>query len=203
MIRMVVKNFRIRFGIQGVVPYWWRTTDTVTKIPSMSNAVASGEKPQYALSIIIGLSVLREGSEIVVFVYGLIAAGQATWITGLLGSCIGLSLGCLFGLFMYYGLLRISVKYLFQIPSILLTLIAGGMAANAAGKLVHAGLLPSLINSLWNTSSILPQHSIFGRFLFILVGYQENPNGMQGLFYLLTLATIFLIAQRNAKSNFA
>jgi len=173
----------------------------VNEMKQMSYAVATGEKPQYALSIIIGLAVLREGSEIVIFVYGLIAAGQATWITGLLGSLIGLSLGSLFGLFMYYGLLRLSIKYLFQIPSILLTLIAGGMAANAAGKLVNAGLLPALMNSIWNTSSVLPQHSILGRFLFILIGYQENPNGMQVLFYLLTLATIFIIVQRNAKFN--
>lgn len=170
----------------------------VSDMKQVSNAVAMGEKPLHVLSIIIGLAVLREGSEIVVFVYGLIAAGQTTWVTGLLGSFIGLGLGCLFGLCMYYGLLRISVKYLFQIPSILLTLIAGGMAANAAGKLVHAGLLPSLINSLWNTSSLLPQHSIFGRFLFILIGYQDNPNGMQGVFYLLTLTIIFIIAKRNA-----
>jgi high-affinity iron transporter len=99
---------------------------------------------------------------------------------------------------MYYGLLRISIKYLFQIPSILLTLIACGMAANAAGKLVHAGLLPSLFNSLWNTSSILPQHSIFGRFLYILIGYQENPNAMQALFYLLTFSIIFIVAKRKA-----
>lgn len=173
----------------------------VTDMKQISTAVAKGEKPLHVLSIIIGLAVLREGSEIVIFVYGLIAAGQATWLTGLFGSLIGLGLGCLFGLFMYYGLLRISVKYLFKIPSILLTLIAGGMAANAAGKLVHAGFLPSLTSSLWNTSSLLPQHSILGRFLFILIGYQENPDGMQGLFYLLTLAIIFITAQYNARPN--
>jgi high-affinity iron transporter len=170
----------------------------VTNMKQVSNALSKGEKPLYVLSLIIGLAVLREGSEIVVFVYGLIAAGQTTWTSGLLGSLIGLGLGCLFGACMYYGLLRIPVKYLFQVPSILLTFIAGGMAANAAGKLVHAGLLPSLIHSLWNTSALLPQHSILGRFLFILIGYQENPNGMQGIFYLLTLGIIFIMAKRNA-----
>ena len=171
----------------------------VSDMKHVSNAVKTGEKPLHVLAVIIGLAVLREGSEVIVFVYGLIAAGQTTWVSGLLGSVIGLGLGCIFGLLMYYGLLRISVKYLFQIPSILLTLIAGGMAANAAGKLVHAGILPSLMNSLWNTSSVLPQHSILGRFLFILIGYQENPNGMQAIFYLLTLAIIFIITKRKAR----
>ena len=175
----------------------------VSDMKQMSHAVATGAKPLHALAIIIGLAVLREGSEVVVFVYGLIAAAQTTWQMAILGSVVGLCLGCLFGFCMYYGLLRISVKYMFQIPSILLTLIAGGMAANAAGKLVHAGLLPALMNSLWNTSALLPQHSIMGRFLFILIGYQENPNGMQGLFYFLTLVTIFVIAKRKANPNMA
>jgi high-affinity iron transporter len=172
----------------------------VSDMKKMSRAVATGEKPLYLLAIIIGLAVLREGSEVVVFVYGLVAAAETSLPMALLGSLIGLGLGCLSGFCMYYGLLRVSVKYMFQIPSILLTLIAGGMAANAAGKLVHAGLLPSLIQSLWNTSALLPQHSIMGRFLFILIGYQENPNGMQGLFYFLTLATIFMIAKRKANA---
>ncbi|EKD73994.1 MAG: hypothetical protein ACD_45C00118G0015 [uncultured bacterium] len=167
----------------------------VNNMKQMSHAIAAGKKPLYVLAIIIGLAVLREGSEIVVFLYGLMATGQTTGLSILLGSLLGLSLGCLFGLCMYYGLLRISIKYLFQIPSMLLTLIAGGMAANAAGKLVHAHLLPPLINSLWNTSSLLPQHSILGRFLFILIGYQENPNGMQALFYLLTLTVIVIAAK--------
>ncbi len=168
----------------------------VSDMKQMSRSVATGEKPLHILAIIIGLAVLREGSEIVVFIYGLIAADEITWTTGLLGSLIGLGLGTAFGLCMYYGLLRLSVKYLFQIPSILLTLIAGGMAANAAGKLVHAGLIPALVQSMWNTASILPQHSILGRFLAILIGYQENPDGMQVAFYLVTVGIIVMFAKK-------
>ncbi|MDX1902174.1 MAG: FTR1 family protein [Gammaproteobacteria bacterium] len=167
----------------------------VSNMKKMSHSVAIGEKPLHILSLIIGLAVLREGSEIVVFLYGLIAAGQATWYTGLLGGILGLSLGIAFGLCMYYGLLRISMKYLFQIPSILLTLIAGGMAANAAGKLVNAGFLPAIIPSMWDTSAILSQHSLMGKFLFILIGYQDHPNGMQVIFYLITLGIIFTTAK--------
>lgn len=169
--------------------------EIVSNMKKMSHSVAIGEKPLHILALIIGLAVLREGSEIVVFVYGLIAAGQATWYTGLLGGLIGLAFGTLFGLCMYYGLLKISMKYIFQIPSLLLTLIAGGMAANAAGKLVNAGLLPALIPSVWDTSAVLSQHSIFGKFLFILIGYQDHPNGMQLLFYIATLLIIFLTAK--------
>ena len=70
------------------------------------------------------------------------------------------------------------------------------MAANAAGKLVKAGLLPMLVPHLWDTSSILSQHSLPGRFLYILLGYQEHPNGMQGIFYVVTILTIFYFVRR-------
>ncbi|EKD69968.1 MAG: hypothetical protein ACD_46C00686G0001 [uncultured bacterium] len=123
------------------------------------------------------------------------AAGQVTWISLLLGSLVGVGMGVIFGLFMYYGLLRVSIKYTFQFTSILLTFIAAGMAANAAGKLVKAGLLPIIINTLWDTSSLLSQKSIIGRFLYILVGYQDHPNGMQALFYIGTIAVIYFVSR--------
>ena len=176
-----------------------QSKDIVRQLNQVSKAVESGTKPLYLLSVVIGLAVLREGSEIVIFLYGLIAAGQTTWLTIFTGGLIGLALGIICGFLMYIGLLRLSIKYLFQITSVLLTLIAAGMAANAGGKLVHAGLLPSLIQSVWNTSGWLPQHSLLGRFLSILIGYQENPNGMQLCFYLITLSIIVFAVKLNGR----
>lgn len=172
----------------------------VNEIKQVSSDIAQGIKPLHMLSIAIGLAVLREGSEIVVFVYGLVAANQTTVIGAFLGGLIGLAMGSVFGLFMYYGLLRISIKYLFQVTSVLLTLIAAGMAANAAGKLVSVGLLPALVKSMWDTSAILPQHDLLGRFLFILIGYQDHPNGMQVLFYAATVAIIYFATTRKTKA---
>lgn len=171
----------------------------VSELKQVSNDISQGVKPLHMLSIAIGLAVLREGSEIVVFVYGLVAANQTTVVGAFLGGLIGLGMGIVFGLFMYHGLLRISIKYLFQVTSVLLTLIAAGMAANAAGKLVSAGLLPSLVKSVWDTSAILSQHDLLGRFLFILIGYQDHPNGMQVLFYVATVAIIYFATTRKAK----
>lgn len=171
----------------------------VSDMKRVSQDISQGLKPLHMLSIAIGLAVLREGSEIVIFVYGLVAANQTTVIGAFLGGLIGLGAGAAFGLLMYHGLLRVSVKYLFQVTSVLLTLIAAGMAANAAGKLVSAGLLPALVQSVWNTSAILPQHSLLGRFLFILVGYQDHPNGMQALFYVATVLIIYFATAHRAK----
>jgi high-affinity iron transporter len=168
----------------------------VSDLKEVGKAISLGEKPLHMLAIVIGLAVMREGSEIVIFLYGMLAAGQTTILGAIIGGLIGLGLGIGFGFLMYNGLIRFSIKYLFQVTSALLTFIAAGMAANAAGKLVKAGLLPILTNSLWDTSSILPQHSIVGRFFYILFGYQEHPNGMQGIFYIVTILTIFYFIRR-------
>ena len=174
-----------------------RHSMTIVKdLKAVGSAIHSGEKPLHMLAVVVGLAVMREGSEIVIFLYGMLAAGQTTLMGALVGSAIGLALGVGFGFLMYYGLIRFSVKYLFQVTSVLLTFIAAGMAANAAGKLVKAGLLPILTPAVWDTSSILPQHSLFGRFLYILLGYQEHPSGMQCLFYAATILVIFYFIRR-------
>lgn len=168
----------------------------VQNIKQVGKDISEGETPLHTLAIVVGLAVMREGSEIVVFVYSMIAGGQATLGSATMGGLIGLALGSFCGVLMYYGLIRVSVKYLFQVTSILLTFIAAGMAANAAGKLVKSGLLPALVDKLWDTSSILNQHSIVGKFFSILVGYQDHPNGMQAIFYLVTVGTIFYFMRK-------
>ena len=171
----------------------------VNDLKQVGKAISQGDKPLHMLAIVIGLAVMREGSEIVIFLYGMLAAGQTSLSGAILGGLIGLGLGIGFGFLMYYGLIRFSIKYLFQVTSLLLTFIAAGMAANAAGKLVKTGLLPIITSSLWDTSNVLPQHSIIGRFFYILLGYQEHPNGMQGVFYIVTILTISYFIRRGSQ----
>lgn len=177
------------------------STSVVSNLKQVSLDIQTGEKPLHMLAVVIGLAVMREGSEIVIFLYGMLASGQTSLAGAIAGSLIGLGLGTGCGLLMYYGLIRFSIKYLFQVTSILLTFIAAGMGANAAGKLVKAGLLPMLVPTLWDTSGILPQHSLLGRFFYILLGYQEHPNGMQGIFYLAIILTIFYFIRRGQQTR--
>ena len=72
-------------------------------------------------------------------------------------------------------------------------LLAAGLAANAAGYLTQAGLLPSLYPQVWDSSHILSQESFIGQLLHILIGYNDRPTAMQLLFYLATVATMGLL----------
>lgn len=163
-----------------------------TQMRDLTTSIKAGNTPLYMLAVVIGLAVMREGSEIVLFLYGIFATGEATIVDLLSGTVLGTAAGLILGLIMYLGLMRLPVKQLFSISGWLLALLAAGMVAKATGHLVKADLLPALMNPLWDTSSILSQKSVIGRFLSIVIGYQDHPAGIQVLFYAITLGLISL-----------
>lgn len=151
--------------------------------------VASGVKPLSVLMIVVMVAVLREGSETVLFGYGIYASGADAGAM-LAGAALGVVGGLFAGALLYKGLLRIPTRYLFTVTGWMILLLAAGMAADAAGFLTQAGVLPTLGNSIWNTSWLLTEHSLIGRVLHILIGYTQRPSGMQLLFYVAALALI-------------
>jgi high-affinity iron transporter len=153
-------------------------------------AVRAGREPLWALSFAVGLAVLREGSEIVLFLYG-IAATEGGGIGAMaLGGALGLAAGVAAGAGMYLGLISIPLRHLFAVTSWLVLLLAAGMAAQAAAFLVQADLLPAFGDALWDTSFLLDEKSIVGRVLHTLVGYTAQPAGIQLMFYIATLLAI-------------
>ena len=45
------------------------------EVRAVGSAVAAGERPLAAVAVVVGIAVLREGSEVVLFLYGIFAAG--------------------------------------------------------------------------------------------------------------------------------
>jgi len=144
--------------------------------------VSSGRRPMTALMIVVAIAVLREGSEVVLFGYGMFAGGSASGDL-LTGGVLGLLSGVAAGVAMYGGLLRIPMKHFFRATNGLLILLAAGLAAAAAGFLVQADVLPALADPLWDSSWLLTDDAWLGRTLHALVGYSAQPSGMQVLFY--------------------
>jgi high-affinity iron transporter len=88
----------------------------------------------------------------------------------------------------YFGLLAIPARHIFVVTTVLITLLAAGMAAQAAQFLDAAGLVNILGQRLWDSSSWLPQDGILGRLLHTLVGYTDRPTELQLIIYIATLA---------------
>ena len=156
----------------------------------LGHDVASGNKEMSALALVIALAILREGSETALFLYGLITGGEESLAAVAGGGAIGLLVGVVAGYGLYAGFLRIPVRLFFTATSGLILLLAAAMASQMARFLVQADLLPSLINPLWDSSWLLANGSLAGRFLHTLVGYEALPSGMQAAFYLATAVLI-------------
>ncbi|MBI1213093.1 MAG: hypothetical protein GC190_16640 [Alphaproteobacteria bacterium] len=163
--------------------------ELASEMSAVGRAVSSGARPMYAIAIAVGLAVLREGSEVVLFLYG-IASGGTGAASLLVGGLLGLAAGAAIGLAIYAGLLRLATRYLFATTSWLILLVAAGLASQGANFLVQAGLLPALGNAIWDTSAILSEQSLLGQTLHVLVGYVAQPSGIQLVFYAATLLAI-------------
>ncbi|MGO8869765.1 MAG: FTR1 family protein [Alphaproteobacteria bacterium] len=152
--------------------------------------VAAGKRPLPALSIVCGVAVLREGSEIVLFLYGIAAAGGTSAAGMVAGGALGVLAGAGVSALMYFGLLTIPARHLFSVTSGLITLLAAGLAAQAVAFLQQAGYLDVLTSTVWNTTWLLSDDSLIGRLVHTLIGYTARPSGAQLLIYLATIAVI-------------
>jgi high-affinity iron transporter len=152
--------------------------------------VTTGNREMSALAAVVALAILREGSETALFLYGLLTGGEETLATVLGGGAIGLLTGALAGYGLYAGFVRIPTRLFFSATSGLVLLLSAAMTSQAARFLVQADILPSLADPLWNTTWLLDNASLPGRFLHTLAGYEAMPSGIQVVFYTATLILI-------------
>ena len=163
------------------------------ELRAAGQAVVEGEKSLLALAVVVGVAVLREGSEVVLFLYGVLAASEDSSWSVALGGFLGLALGAAVCLLTYFGLLRIPTRALFTTTTVLIALLAAGMAAQAAAFLERANWLTALDNVVWDSGWLLSDSSLVGRALHVLIGYTDQPTAMQLVVYLAILLTTFVL----------
>ena len=157
---------------------------------SVGGAIRDGRRECSVLLVVVGLAVLREGSETVLFLYGIAVTGGTASSAMLAGGLAGLATGVAAGYALYAGLVRLPMRWIFAATGVLVLFLAAGMASQAARFLIQADVLPSLIEPLWDTSALVPENSVVGTVLRSLVGYDARPAGMQIVFYVAVLVAI-------------
>ena len=160
---------------------------------AVGQAVADGTKSLLALAVVVGVAVLREGSEVALFLYGVVASDGGSAISLATGGVIGLALGAAVCLLTYFGLMRIPPKALFAITTALITLLAAGMAAQAVAFLERANWLSLLDTVVWDSGWLLSETSIAGRTMHTLIGYTDQPTEMQLVIYLAVLVVTIVL----------
>ncbi len=160
------------------------------ELTEAGQAVVAGRKTLTALAIVVAVAVMREGFEVVLFLYGIVIAnGDSAWNL-FLGGMLGLAAGAAVSALTYAGLVKIPARYLFSVTSYLIAFLAAGMASQCVALLQQADLLDFWSATLWDTSWLLPSKSLAGRVLHTLAGYDDRPSVLQAVVYLATLTTI-------------
>ncbi len=167
------------------------------RMRQVGQSVSHGDLPGTALFFVTLAAVMREGSEAVFFLFGAAQSAQQDGWDIVWGGIIGLFFGAMVGFILYRGLVRIPVKHMFLVVGWLLMLLAAGMASQAAANLIMVDMLPALVSTMWDSSSLLSMESIPGELLHVLMGYDERPSGMQVLVFAVFLSTVCMAKYRS------
>ena len=157
--------------------------------------VQLGQRSLFALAVVVAVAVLREGAEVVLFLYGVVVASHTGVVSLVTGGVAGLVLAAAMSWMLYRGLLAIPLHKLFKVTNGLIALLAAGMAGQAAAVLHTADILPGWGEQLWNTSFILEDKSILGKALHALIGYSARPSGIQVAAWAGTLAVLMVLSR--------
>jgi hypothetical protein len=161
----------------------------------VGQAVRLGQRSLAALGSVVAIAVLREGAEVVLFLYGVIAGSHTTALSLTGGGLAGLALAVVLSWLLYRGLVAIPVHRLFKVTNGLIALLAAGMAGQAVATLHSADLLPGWGEHLWDTSALLADNSIAGKALHALIGYSARPSGIQLAAWLGTLVLLAVLSR--------
>ena len=160
------------------------------EMKDLGQSVALGERTLFAMAVVVAVAVLREGAEVVLFLYGLALSGGSGPVAMFTGGLAGIGAGAVISWLLYRGLLVIPAGKLFSVTNALIVLLAAGMAGQAGVYLAKVDILPTLGSELWDTSGLLPDNGIVGRALHALVGYSDRPMGIQVLAYVIVLLVL-------------
>lgn len=164
------------------------------KIKAYKDALSENSISLIPAAVITASSIFREGSEIVLFSYGVISTTQEPLINLAIGGILGCASAATLGLLMYAGIIKMPNRYIFKITTIMLSLIAAGMAAQAANLLSASEVITIIQGQVWDSSWLVSQESTIGKVLNVLIGYVENPTGIEMVFYGGTLLVIFSLS---------
>jgi high-affinity iron transporter len=138
----------------------------------------------WGIALLAALAIAREGSETVIFLYGLAGRHTGSERLGFAGSALaGVALALA-----SYGLLQSGRRWLswrrfFQISEALLLLLAAALWINAVDRLISLDVLPTLVDPLWDSADWLDDSGAVGGLVAALTGYRARPALISVLAY--------------------
>ncbi|PKR89889.1 FTR1 family iron permease [Pleomorphomonas diazotrophica] len=159
-------------------------------------SIAVIRRSWWGVFVLALVAVAREGSETVIFLYGILSSGAAgDLVSGVGAGLFGFALALL-----SYGLLQagsrlLSWRLFFRITEIMLLFLACALLMTGIDGLIDLEILPRLSRRLWDSGWLLSDGDATGGFISALTGYRATPNLMELLvfvgYWALVLFVIF------------
>jgi len=141
------------------------------------------------LVILAFVVVVREGIETVLFLFAATRVAESP-VLFTVGGFLGLAIAIVIGYSIYKGSSRLNLRTFFNVTSIVLIVFAAGLLAHGIHEFQEAGIIPIVVEHVWDINHILPEKSTFGRFLTAIVGYNGNPSLLEVVVYPVYLALV-------------
>ncbi len=148
----------------------------------------------WAIFSLAFLAVLREGIELALFLTA--ATFTVTAAATLIGGLLGLGLAALAGWLIFATTARLDVRTFFRLTSIVLIVFAAGLVAHGIHELNEAGIVPAVVEHVWDINPVLDENSSGGLILKTLLGYNGNPSLTEGAAYFCYWVVVLLALRR-------
>lgn len=178
-------------GILTWTVFWMRAqAHTVSaKLEEDTNAAVLNNN-RFALFSLAFISVFREGLELALFLTAASMSADGSQVIN--GAVLGLLAVVVIAVLLFRSLIRLDLATFFKVTSVILIIFAAGLAAHGVHEFNEAGIIPSVIEHVWDINHILDENSSVGLLLKVLVGYNGNPSLTEVFSYLLYLAIIII-----------
>ncbi|PUA18557.1 FTR1 family protein [Glaciimonas sp. PCH181] len=177
--------------------YWMRKHGRTLK-REMESSLKENLKSAnwWGVTALAALAIAREGSETVIFLYGLGLGQHDSMAMMVLAAVIGFALACLTFYLLQLGGKIFSWRRFFQATEVILLFLAAGLLLTGIDRLMSLDIIPSLIDPLWDSSALLDDSSTFGNLVATLTGYRAHPALMSLLVYVGYWVLVLLFLKR-------
>ncbi|MBW2308098.1 MAG: FTR1 family protein [Deltaproteobacteria bacterium] len=132
------------------------------------------------------MTVIREGLETALF---LAALAQTTERQSLLtGAVLGVGAAIVLVLLIFQAIIRLNVRWFFIVTGWMLIFIAAGLVSHSLMVLNEIGLVPAIVDPIWNSEFLVSNESLWGKLLHVFIGYEATPSLTQVTAYFVYLA---------------
>ena len=178
----------VAVGVLTWMIFWMRKQAVNIKVhlhAQIQSVLTSGSA--LGLVILAFVVVVREGIETVLFLFAATRVAESPLLFTV-GGFLGLAIAIVIGYSIYKGSSRLNLRTFFNVTSLVLIVFAAGLLAHGIHEFHEAGIIPPIIEQVWDINHILPEKSTFGRFLTTIVGYNGNPSLVEVVAYPVYLA---------------